>query len=96
MLIILIVSFQQSKLTSDKGFKGCYRFAEKLYFLKYLLLDYWMIRVMELIIIIKVISFDHIHKELNSKDDILSKMGVGLQVCEQNYEEYMQGEVLVN
>lgn len=55
-----------------------------------------MIRAMEPIKIFRVISFDHIDRELNSKADILSKIGVGLQLGQIHYEEYLQGEVLVN
>ena len=36
MLVILIMSLQQSKLiTSDRGSKGCYRLIKKIYFLKH-------------------------------------------------------------
>ena len=50
------------------------------------LLDQWMIRVMEMTRIFRVISFDHIHRELNSKVDKLSKMGVVLQIGQIHYE----------
>lgn len=42
------------------------------------------------------ISFDHIDMELNSNDDILSKMGVGLELGQIHYEKYVHKEVLVN
>ena len=35
MLVIFIVSLEQYELTSDQGFKGCYKLAESLYFLEY-------------------------------------------------------------
>lgn len=35
MLVILIMS-QQSKITSERGFKGCYRLVEGLYCLEHL------------------------------------------------------------
>jgi len=60
------------------------------------LLDECMIRVMERIRIFRVISFNHIHRELNSKDDKISKMRVDLQLAQIHYEEYLQGEVLCN
>ena len=34
MLVILIMSLQQSKLRIDKGFKGCYKLPKILYFLE--------------------------------------------------------------
>lgn len=55
-----------------------------------------MMRVTKSVRIFKVISFDHIHRELNSNTHILSKMGVGLELGQIYYEEYLEEEVLVS
>lgn len=57
--------------------------------LKTSLLDQQMNKFIGLIKIFGVISFYHIHSELNSKAKRLYKMGVGLQLGEIYYGKYL-------